>query len=400
MAERRARRPKQAKAGKAPRRTPKAGSTLRVTDITERARETEAFEGHERILLGEDEARGLRAIIAIHDTTLGPALGGTRIWPHESFEAGLTDALRLSRGMTMKAAVAGMPFGGGKAVIIADPATDKTPALLTAYAEMLAQLNGEYFTGEDVGLTLADADFLRALTPNVTGTTKGGSGNPSPVTAHGVFLGIRAALAHRRGDDALGGLRIAVQGLGSVGRALCEELHIAGASLIVADLDEERIQSAVEALGAEAVETDSIAGVKADVFAPCALGGILGAETIPSLGAPIVAGAANNQLVHHEDARLLLDRGILYAPDYVINAGGLINVAAELAPTGYDHAAAMEEVAKIPHTLRGIFERSQKEGRPTNDIAQAMALERLEEARAASAGKRPAKSVGRKAAAS
>ncbi|MFN4272322.1 MAG: Glu/Leu/Phe/Val family dehydrogenase [Aliihoeflea sp.] len=358
-------------------KSPNHGSSLVLSDITARAAELDAYDNHEQIWLGEDRARGLTAIVAVHDTTLGPALGGTRVWPHESFEAALTDALRLSRGMTLKSAVAGMPFGGGKAVIIADPRTDKTPAMLEAYAEMLLALNGQYFTGEDVGLTLADADFLRARTPNVTGTTKGGSGNPSPVTAHGVFLGLKAALAHRRGSDALDGITVAVQGLGSVGRALCNKLHAEGARLIVADIDEARVRDAVKSLGARAISTDKILSVEADVLAPCALGGLFSGETVPLIKAEIVAGAANNQLARHEDARQMMELGILYAPDYVINGGGLINVAAELAPGGYDHEDAMARVARIPAILTDIFRRAEAEGRPTNDIAQEIARERL-----------------------
>lgn len=358
-------------------RTPKAGSSLVLSDITLRASAFGAFDNHEQIWLGEDEARGLTAIVAIHDTTLGPALGGTRVWPQASFDAALTDALRLSRGMTLKSAVAGMPFGGGKAVIIADSRTDKTPALLEAYAEMLLALNGQYFTGEDVGLTLSDADFLRERTPNVTGTTKGGSGNPSPVTAHGVFLGLKAAVAHRRGSDRLDGIRVAVQGLGSVGRTLAGKLHAEGAKLIVADIDKARVGEAVKSLGAEPCPTDKILKADVDILAPCALGGLLSSDTIPLVQAEIVAGAANNQLAHHEDARLLMERGILYAPDYVINAGGLINVATELAPAGYDRADAMARVARIPQILSDIFQRSDAERRPTNDIAQAIAAERL-----------------------
>jgi leucine dehydrogenase len=297
-------------------------SSLEITDITADAARLEAYDGHVRVWLGRDETRGLTAIVAIHNTTLGPALGGTRIWPHESFEAGLTDALRLSRGMTFKAAIAGVPYGGGKAVIIADSRKDKTPALLDAYAEMLAALDGQFYTGEDVGLTVADADYLRARTGNVAGTTAGGSGNPSPVTAEGVFRGLKAAWKHRTGQSDLEDVRVAVQGLGSVGRALADRLADAGAKLVV-------------------------------------------------------AGSANNQLLRHEDARLLLDRGVLYAPDYVINAGGLINVAAELAPGGYDHDLVAAKLAAIPVTLGEIFVASEKQSRPTNDIAQAIAEKRI-----------------------
>lgn len=356
-------------------------STLSLTEITADAAQSEAFDGHECIWLGRDDERGLTAIVAIHNTALGPALGGTRVWPHESFEAALTDALRLSRGMTYKSAVVGLPFGGGKAVIMADPKTGKTPELLEAYAEMLAALEGQFFTGEDVGLTVTDADFLRARTPNVTGTTRGGSGNPSPVTAEGVFLGIKAALRHQRGSDSLDGVTIAVQGLGSVGWSLCEKLHAEGARLIVTDIDAARVEKARTAFSAEAVPAEAIVGVDADIFAPCALGGVLSQKTIPGLKARIVAGSANNQLVHHEDARLLMERGVLYAPDYVINAGGLINVAAELTPDGYDRAAAMAKVAEIPDTLLDIFERAEKQKRPTNDIAAEIAMERIRAAR-------------------
>ena len=358
-------------------KSPTSGTGLTVTDITEQASRLEAFDRHERIWLGRDENRGLTAIVAIHDTRLGPALGGTRVWPHESFDAALTDALRLSRGMTYKAAVANLPLGGGKAVIWADPATDKTPELLDAYAEMLMQLDGQYYTAEDVGLSLADADYLRERTRNVSGTTIGGSGNPSPVTAHGVYLGLKATFAFRSGHENLSGVRIAVQGLGSVGWALCERLHADGAKLIVSDIDENRVAKAVATFGAESVNTDEILSVDADIFAPCALGAVLSAETIPSLGAKIVAGAANNQLAKHDDARLLMQRGVLYAPDYVLNAGGLINVAGELDPEGYDRDRVLTSLREIPATLMAIFERAEKLGRPTNDVAQEIAEERL-----------------------
>lgn len=361
----------------------RSSTTLKLSDITARAAKLAAYEGHERVWLGEDETRGLVAIVAIHDTSLGPALGGTRVWPHATFDAALTDVLRLSRGMTLKAAICGVPFGGGKALIKADPKTDKTPAMLEAYAEMLAMLNGQYFTGEDVGLTLADADFLRERTPNVSGTSLGGSGNPSPVTALGTFLGIKAALRHRRGSDELSGVRVAVQGLGSVGWSLCERLHGAGASLIVADIEDDRAERARDAFGAEIVQSETIVAANADVFAPCALGGVLSADTIPHLRARIVAGAANNQLARPEDAAHLTRRGVLHAPDYVINAGGLVNVAMELAPEGYDRDAVMAKVAEIPHTLEHIFRRSEAEGRPTSEIAQQIAMDRVRLARAA-----------------
>ncbi len=352
-------------------------STLELTDITDDAKLLPGFDGHERIVLGRDETRGLIAIVAIHDTKLGPALGGTRVWKHESLEAAITDALRLSRGMTYKSAIAGMPFGGGKAVILANAKTDKTPELLEAYAEMLAELDGDYYTGEDVGLTLADADFLRARTPNVTGTTIGGSENPSPVTAHGVFLGLKAAVKHRFGRDDLKGLRVGVQGLGSVGRRLAEQLHEAGATLVVADIDKTRVEQAVRDFGATALASDAMATADVDVFAPCALGGVIHAGMIDAIKAKVIAGAANNQLADEADAALLAVRGILYAPDYVINAGGLINVASELLPGGYVRARAMKLVETIPATLADIFSRADTEKRPTNAIAEEIADERI-----------------------
>ncbi|MEX0406026.1 Glu/Leu/Phe/Val dehydrogenase dimerization domain-containing protein [Aquibium sp. LZ166] len=358
-------------------KVPGRASSLSLKDITAQAGGLPDFDRHEQVWLGRDESRGLTAIVAVHDTTLGPALGGTRVWPHESFEAGLTDALRLSRGMTYKAAIAGLDLGGGKAVIIADPKTQKTPELLQAYAEMLRALDGQFYTGEDVGLTLEDADFLRARTPNVTGTTSGGSGNPSPVTAHGVFLGIKAALRHRRGKDRLAGIRVAVQGLGSVGWSLAKKLSQEGAFLTVSDIDPARAQKAVDHLGARSVLGNAILEADVDVLAPCALGGILSQETIPLLKASIVAGAANNQLATDRDDNLLRARGILYAPDYVINSGGLMNVAAELAPGGYDADATMKRVARIPETLTAIFRRAEEEGKTTEEVAEAMAGERL-----------------------
>jgi leucine dehydrogenase len=358
-------------------KTPFGARSLILTDITPQAVGLPDFAGHERIWLGRDEQRGLTAIVAIHSTVLGPALGGTRIWPHPTFEAGLTDALRLSHGMTLKAAISGVPFGGGKAVILADPKTDKTPEMLDAYAEMLSALAGQYFTAEDVGLSLTDANYLGERAPNVTGTTRGGSGNPSPVTAHGVFLGLKAALKHRRGSDELSGVRVAVQGLGSVGWSLAEKLHAEGARLVVADIDSKRVTKAVGAFGAETSTPKTIVGADVDIFAPCALGGVISAETMPKLKAEIIAGAANNQLATDEDALRLMRLGILYAPDFVINAGGLMNVAAELAPGGYDRAATMAKVDEIPATLTAILERAKAEKRSTVDVAEAIAAERI-----------------------
>ncbi len=365
-----------------PRHVKLAGATtLEITDITADAARFDGFDAHEQVWLGRDTVRGLTAIVAIHTTVLGPALGGTRIWPHATFEAGVTDALRLSRGMTFKSAIAGLPLGGGKAVIIADAKTAKTPAMLEAYAELLNTLVGQYITAEDVGMTLADADFLAERAPNVAGTTKGGSGNPSPFTAQGTFLGLKSALRHSTGSDELKGVRVAVQGLGSVGWSLCAKLHAQGAVLTVSDLDAARTARAAEQFGATVVEGEAIVAADVDIFAPCALGGILSAETIPLLKAGIVAGAANNQLATADDGRRLVERGILYAPDYVINAGGVINVAAEMAEGGYHVEAVMPRVEKIATTLTKIFERAEREDRTTDVVAETMAREIVEAAR-------------------
>ncbi|WP_457580376.1 Glu/Leu/Phe/Val family dehydrogenase [Ensifer canadensis] len=367
--------------GLKPRQEITAATTLDITDITAEASGLPGFDAHEQVWLGRDTERGLEAIVAVHTTVLGPALGGTRIWPHVSFEAGVTDALRLSRGMSFKSAIAGLALGGGKAVIIADPKTEKTPAMLAAYAEMLNALVGQYITAEDVGMTLADADFLAERTPNVSGTTKGGSGNPSPFTALGTFLGLKAALRHRAGSDNLEGIRVAVQGLGSVGWALCQKLHAEGAKLTVSDLDQARTARAAEELGATVVEGQAIIAADVDIFAPCALGGVLSAVTIPLLRATIVAGAANNQLATAADGERLRERGILYAPDYVINAGGVINVAAEIGSGRYSVDDVMVRVDRIPITLTRIFARAEEEGRTTDAVAETIAREIIETAR-------------------
>ncbi len=355
----------------------RARMTLVLSDYTREAASHPEFAGHEKVLLGRDEVRGLTAIVAIHSTRLGPAIGGTRIWKHPTFEAGLADVLRLSRGMTLKAAIAGLPHGGGKAVVLADPRKDKTPALLSAYGEMLAATDGYFFTAEDVGLSLADADFLRGMTANVLGTTAGGSRNPSPVTAYGVWLGIRAAVRHRFGADSLEGLRFAVQGLGAVGSEVARRIHEEGGRLVVADISAERLAHARKAWGAEIAEPSAIMDAEADVLVPSALGGVLDERSIAALRVKAVAGAANNQLAVAEDAERLRRRNILYAPDFVINGAGLMNVAAELAPGGYDREAVLRRVETIPDVLTRIFDRAAREARSTERVAEAIAAERL-----------------------
>lgn len=354
-----------------------AVSGLVIEDFTTEAARHPDFAGHEKVLLGRDPARRLTAIIAIHSTKLGPAIGGTRIWKHPSFDAGLADVLRLSHGMTLKAAIAGLPHGGGKAIILADPKTEKSRSMLEAYAEMLAMTRGLYYTAEDVGLTLSDADFLRALTPNVLGTTAGGSRNPSPVTAYGVYLGIRAAVRHRFGREAMEGLTFAVQGLGAVGSEVARRIRENGGRLIVADVSPERLTRAREEWGARIVDPSAILSAEANVLVPCALGGALNGETIPALKVRVVAGAANNQLQAEADAETLREHGILYAPDYVINGAGLMNVAAELEPDGYDQKKVLRRVEQIPAVLAEIFRRADQRGLSTEAVAEEMARERL-----------------------
>ena len=358
-------------------KVPRGARTLTLIDITREAAELDAFAGHEQIWLGRDIDRGLTAIVAIHNTALGPALGGTRIWPHEDLRCGADRcpqavARHDLEGSRRRRALRRRQSGDhGRCQDREDGRA------LEAYADVLVSLEGQFFTGEDVGLSLGDADFLRRRATNVTGTTAGGSGNPSPVTAHGVFLGLQAALRHQRGTHELDGIRVAVQGLGSVGLALAAELHRRGARLTVADIDAARLEQARARFDAACVGPEEILAADVDIFAPCALGGVLSGDTIPALKASIVAGSANNQLARHDDAGRLRERGILYAPDYVINAGGLINVAAELAPGGYDAEATMAKVAEIPATLARIFERSDAERLATNDVAQAIAMERI-----------------------
>jgi len=352
-------------------------ASLVVTDFTEQASRHSAFAGHEKVLLGRDDECGLTALIAIHSTRRGPAIGGTRIWKHPSFDAGLADVLRLSHGMTLKAAIAGLPHGGGKAVIIADPAKDKSPALLEAYAAMLGHVRSTYYTAEDVGLTLADADFLRERTPNVLGTTRGGSRNPSPVTAYGVYLGIKAAVKHRFGRKSVDGRAFAIQGLGAVGSEVARRIHENGGRLVVADVSRERLTRAREAWDARVSDAATILSADVDVLVPCALGGVLTPESIPGIRAKVVAGAANNQLATPADADRLRERGVLYAPDYVINGAGLMNVAAELDRGGYDQSKVLRKVETIPTVLTRIFTRADAESRSTEAVAEMIANESL-----------------------
>jgi leucine dehydrogenase len=359
-----------------------------------------AFDDHEQVSFFYDRPSGLKAIIALHDTTLGPAVGGCRFWPYRNEDEALTDVLRLAKAMTYKAAMADLPFGGGKTVIIGNPMTDGSEALFRALGRAIHCLGGRYYTGEDVGTKPVDMDWAGEETPYVLGRSKGGSGDPSPVTAHGVWLGIRAAVRHRFERDDLQGVRVAVQGLGHVGYNLAKLLSRDGAQLIVADIDATRAERAASELRARQVGSDEIIGVDAEVLAPCALGGVISDASLPLLSCDIVAGAANNQLSEARHGMALHAQGVLYVPDYVINAGGLINIAQELRPGGYDRSRALAHVATIETTLAEIFERSEREERPTNEIADSVAEERISAARRANnASKRQGQAVPARAAA-
>ncbi|MCC6318555.1 MAG: Glu/Leu/Phe/Val dehydrogenase [Gemmatimonadaceae bacterium] len=331
--------------------------------------------GHEQLVLCHDKASGYRGIIAIHDTTLGPALGGTRFWQYQSDNDAIVDALRLSRGMTYKNAVAGLNLGGGKAVIIGDNRTVKREMIFRAHGRFVESLGGRYVTAEDVGTSTADMDFVHMETDYVAGLATR-SGDPSPVTARGVFRAIQAAARQRWGSDEVAGRTVAVQGLGHVGTYLCRELHAQGAKLVVTDIDPNRVKRAVEEFGAAVVELDQIYSVQADIFAPCALGGILNDDTIPALKVEIVAGAANNQLLEERHGVEIEKRGILYAPDFVANAGGVINVYSELA--GWTSQRALRKADEIYDTTLGVFEIAREHGIPTYEAADRLAERRLQ----------------------
>ncbi len=336
-----------------------------------------AFDDHERVVFCRDAATGLKAIIAIHSTVLGPAAGGCRLWRYESDDAALHDVLRLSQGMSYKNAMAGLNFGGGKAVIIETPDFDGSEALYEKFGEFVEKLNGDYITAEDVGMSMSIMEMIRRRTSHVFGLparTGHAGGDPSPKTAFGVFKGIEAAVGFKLGRDELRDLTVAVQGAGHVGYYLCKYLFEAGAKLIVSDLDESRVQRVCEEFAATAVPLDEILCQDADVLAPCALGAVLDETSIPKLKVSIVAGGANNQLATLADGQRLADGGILYAPDYVINGGGIINVACEYADD-VDDPEVYDLVAKIGPRLIQIFEEASASGEPTNVIADAHARE-------------------------
>lgn len=338
------------------------------------------FDNHEQIVYCSDAETGLKAIIAVHNTALGPAVGGCRLWDYASDEAALNDVLRLSRGMTYKNAMAGLPLGGGKAVILGDAKKIKSEQLFRAFGRMVHRLSGTYYSAEDVNITTSDIMQVHKETPYVAGL-EGKSGNPAPFTALGTYRGVKAAAKHAFGSDDLAGKTIAVQGLGSVGFYLCEHLHKEGAKLIVTDINQEAVQRAVEQFGATAVGLDEIYGVDADIYSPCALGATLNDDTIPQLKVKVIAGCANNQLKEHRHGEVLRQKGILYTPDYVINAGGIINVAFEMRAEGYNADEATIKVNQIYDTLLNLFQRADEQALPTSTVADLMAQEIISQGR-------------------
>jgi leucine dehydrogenase len=334
-------------------------------------------DGYEQIVFCSDDQSGLRSIIAIHSTALGPALGGTRFYPYQSEDEALIDVLRLSKGMTYKAAAAGLDLGGGKAVIIGDPKRIGSEELFRAYGRFIETLGGRYITAEDVGTALEDMDIVKRETRWVTGCshTYGGSGDPSPVTAYGVLHGIKACALEIFGSDTLKDRTVALQGVGKVGRALCGYLVEEGAKVTIADIDVDNLARAVGDFGVETVPLEKIHAVDAEIFAPCALGGGINDDTISELKCKIIAGAANNQLARHEHGDKLRDLGILYAPDFVINAGGLINVEDELR--GYDRERALHKVKGIYKQLQHIFTMARERNISTAQAAIEHAQERI-----------------------
>jgi leucine dehydrogenase len=333
--------------------------------------------GHEQVVYFQHRESGLKAIVAIHNTALGPALGGLRMWPYASEEEALVDVLRLSRGMTYKAAVSGLNLGGGKAVLIGNPETDKSEGLFRAFGRFIGSLGSRYITAEDVGTTVDDMDYIFQETDRVVGVHRvhGGSGDPSPFTAYGTLQGIKACLQKKYGHDDPGKVSFTVQGVGSVGYYLVKFLSEAGAKVFACDINDSRVQHVVDEFGAEAVPMNQIYDVDANVFAPCALGGVINEDTIGRLKCDIVAGSANNQLESSDYGTALEERGILYAPDYAINAGGLMNVAIELQ--GYDRDRAYRTVSSIRDIIGRIFQLAERDRIPTWKAADRLAEERI-----------------------
>ena len=341
-----------------------------------------SFDNHEQIVFCHDKDTGLKAIIGIHNTVLGPALGGTRMWKYNNEWEALNDVLRLSRGMTYKSAISGLDLGGGKAVIIGDAKTDKNPELMQKFGEFVHSLSGKYITAEDVGMVTADMDTVRDVTPYVTGISeeRGGSGNPSPVTAFGVYMGMKAAAKYQFGSDSLAGKKILVQGIGHVGETLVSHLCHEGALVQMVDLSEQRLEEVSKKYGAKIFTGDDMYSADVDIYAPCALGATINDDTVYKIKAKVIAGAANNQLANENvHGPILQERGILYAPDFLINAGGIINVYGEIAHYGKDEALRRTE--NIYNTTLEIFDYAVKHQMTPQKAAMAIAENRIEQRR-------------------
>ncbi|MEO9954195.1 MULTISPECIES: Glu/Leu/Phe/Val dehydrogenase [Nonlabens] len=337
-----------------------------------------SFDGHEQIVFCNDKDTGLKAIIGIHNTVLGPALGGTRMWQYENEWAALNDVLRLSRGMTFKSAITGLNLGGGKAVIIGDAKTQKTPELMRKFGEFVHSLSGRYITAEDVGMATEDMDTVREVTPYVTGISqeKGGAGNPSPITAYGVFMGMKAAAQFKYGSDVLEDKKIYVEGIGNVGETLVEYLTQEGADVVVSDINQDRLEEVRDKYGVTIYGGNDLHAEQMDIYAPCALGATINDTSINKLQASIIAGAANNQLADEvKHGMLLQNKGIVYAPDFLINAGGIINVYAELE--GYDRSEIMRKTENIYTTTIEILNRAKETGVSTHKAALEIAQARI-----------------------
>jgi leucine dehydrogenase len=339
-----------------------------------------SFDGHEQVVFCNDKDTGLKAIIGIHNTVLGPALGGTRMWNYANEWEALNDVLRLSRGMSFKSSISGLNLGGGKAVIIGDAKTVKTPELMRKFGEYVHSLSGKYITAEDVGMETKDMDTVREVTPYVTGISeeKGGSGNPSPITAYGVFMGLKAASKFRFGSDNLEGKKVLVQGIGHVGEVLVQHLTESGALVTISDINEDRLQQVSSKYGAKIVTGEDVYSAEVDIYAPCALGATINDATINKIKAKVIAGAANNQLANEViHGAILKEKGILYAPDFLINAGGVINVYSELA--NLTRAQVMEKTENIYNTSLEIFKFAETNNITPHQAAMSIAQKRIDD---------------------
>jgi leucine dehydrogenase len=339
-------------------------------------------DGYEKVVRCRDQESGLHALIAVHSTTMGPALGGMRMWPYASEDEALFDVLRLSRGMSLKSAVAETGLGGGKSVILGDPKKDKSEGLFLAMGRFIESLDGLYITAEDMNIGIPDLEIVQRETRWVTGLkrSEGSSGNPSPYTAEGCLIGLRAVAEELDGSTSLEGKKVVIQGVGAVGGALAILLKESGAEVTICDINTERVQQLQSEYGFGVTTDDEHLAIECDIYSPCARGAGINDETIPLLSCRAIAGCANNQMLETRHAHLARERGILYAPDYVINAGGIINVSCELLPGGYDEVHARKRIARIHENLKTVFEISKSENIPTNVAAERLAIQRMQEA--------------------